>query len=63
MSFSDVFISLPNHHHREGFEIALGEMNHIFSYIEDGYLIKRVYFDKFIVYPTDFDFNSVEKND
>ena len=62
-SFSDVFISLPTHHHREGFEAALEKMNQKYAVIEEGYLIEHVDFERLIKYLCEHVFNSVEQKD
>ena len=62
-SCSDVYLTLPTHHHREGFEAVIKKMNYAFDIIEEGYLIKQVNFEPFIQYLGDFVFNSVEQKD
>ena len=62
-SCSDVYLTLPTHHHREGFEAVIQKMNYAYEVIEEGYLIKRVDFERFIQYLCDFVFNSVEQKD
>lgn len=62
-SCSDVYLTLPTHHHREGFEAVIKKMNYAYDIIDEGYLIKQVDFEPFIQYLGDFVFNSVEQKD
>lgn len=63
VSFSDVYLTLPTHHHREGFESELKRLNQSYKEVDDGYLIEHVDFDPFIRHLCHSVFNSIEQKD
>ncbi|OLS01622.1 EAL domain-containing protein [Tissierella creatinophila] len=59
----DVYMNLPTHHHIELSEIALKKNNYNFRAVDDGYLIKQVEFQDFILFLSNSVFNPVEQKD
>jgi len=63
ISISNVYLTLPTHHHRAGFEAGLQKTGQKFTEIDDGYLIKQVDFEKFIKSLCTQFFNLLEQKD
>lgn len=59
--YSDVYVSIPTHHHIELFENSMKENNYRFIAIDEGYLIRQVELENFISFLSCSVFNSVEQ--
>lgn len=58
---SDIYISLPSHHHIELFEKTLSKNKYQYEKIEEGYCIKNTHFSAFITFLHTLNLNSVEQ--